>query len=237
MKIRAGCGSAHAAGFTLIEVLVAIAVLAIAMSLIFGVFQSVLGVADHVDTTAAYQQRISILFSQLQRDIGGLYKGPTGRFQADFEATKSGDAPFLQFTTTSALAFDPRQLPVSMALVGYQLRLSINGVNYELYRTELPFEFGYQNDEDNGAASLLVCEHIRDFQITYTDQFGGDLERWQARSSSVGDKPEDDLFPAAVQVDVELAEGPEKGAQTKRFHYSIFVLPARLIGAEPEDQG
>lgn len=237
MRTTRRCRSANSKGFTLIEVLVAIAVLGISMSLVYGVFQSVFGVVDHVESTAAHQERASVLFTQLHRDIAGLYKGPTGSFKAESEIMKSGGTPFLQFTTTSGLAFDPHQPPVPIQWVGYHLIPSGNGINYSLYRSETAYKFGIDNDAAKAAGPLLICEYIRDLRITYTDQYGGDLDLWQARSSSVGDKPEDDLFPTAMQIDIELAKGPGNDAETKRFHYSVYIRPARLIKPEMADQG
>jgi len=228
------CGGRRPAGFTLLEVLVAIGVLSVSMSLVYAIYLSVFSVIDHVEQAGAGQERASVMFSRLSRDIGGLYKGVSGSFRAAAAADAIDAEPFLQFTTTSALRFDPNRTVPPMVVVGYSLYRSGNDKSYELYRLEKPFEFtpvGDASGEGETGSVLLVCEHVREFRITYTDQFGAELDSWQARSSRSGEKPGDDLFPTGLRVEMELAQGPGADAGTKRFTSFVAIRPDRLTGA------
>lgn len=235
--IRRACtgknGPGGFSGFTLIEVLVAIAILGISMSLVFGIFQSVFAVVDHVEDSSAFQRRADVVFGQLRRDVAGMYKGPTGSFQAESDTTNA----LLSFTTTSELKFDPRRRSASAVQVNYLLETSKNGINYNLYRLEYPIKYAETDESESEGKAILVCERIREFQITYLDRYGAELDEWQARSSSRSPQPEDDLFPVSIRVELELANGPGKEAETKRFKSSFFVRPARLISTGLEGRG
>jgi len=221
---------ARSAGFTLLEMLVAIAVLGVSMSLVYAVYLSVYSVIDHVTQAGAGQERASLLFSQMNRDIGGLYKGYSGSFKAGTTADTIDAEPFLQFTTTSALRFDPNRTVSPMVVVGYSLYRSGNGINYDLYRLEKRYEYNPVSEEVGAGSILLVCEHIRSFTITYTDRYGAELDAWQARSSQATEKPEDDQFPTSIRVELELAPGPDGDAESTVFSTLIAVRPDRLAG-------
>src|SRR5210317_866695 len=60
-------------GFTLIEVLVAISILAILLSSVYGIFSSVSLARERLDADSAEYHRARVLFDRLGRELRGAY--------------------------------------------------------------------------------------------------------------------------------------------------------------------
>ena len=216
-------------GFTLLELLVAVAVLGISMTLVYGIYNSVFSVIGNVDRAASFQNRAGIVFDQLQRDLFGIYKGRTGFFKADERFAAESGEPLLQFTSSSHLTFNPAVLPEGMSVVSYFLLRSGNNDRFSLYRSEIPFKLIYESSADMKLIPLVVCENIIEFKLAYKDRYGTILEQWQARSASVQAEPDDDRFPSLVSVELVLAGDAGEESSTKRFNTLITLPPSQLI--------
>jgi len=231
--------STKTAGFTLVELLVAVAILAISMTLVYTIHNSVFSVIENVEQTTAYQGRSGVIFDQLQRDFFGIYKGKSGFLRAEENLIIESEQPFLQFTTSSHLTFNPSPSPVSMTIVSYFLQHSRKNSMYKIYRSEIPFKFGYSEIPGSALKPLLVCENVVTVKLQYKNQYGMFLDGWQPRSSSVENKPADDRFPSLVSVELILADEADeasKKSEKQRFRTLISVPPSQLIQRNRSDE-
>src|SRR5660397_53375 len=93
--------SNSARGFTLVEVLVAISILAILMTSVYGIFSSVSLTRERLDADSAEYHRARVLFDRMGRELRGAY------FRASdnnlvFAGRTVDDGPVeLQLTTTA----------------------------------------------------------------------------------------------------------------------------------------
>ena len=230
MKVR---GFMKKQGFTLLELLVAIALFGLVVGLVFGIYNSVISVVTNVEQTTAFNDRARIVFEQMQRDINGLYKGRSGYLRA-VNSEDAGTDSFLQFTSSAHLSFNSSLPPVSMARIGYQLRSS--GKDFVLYRSDSPFQFGAQNGAEdlNLDRNLVLCEHVLEFKIRYIDYFGRELESWEARPASGKDRIDDRLFPVLIRVEIVLGDGSGKNSEKRTYISSINVSPS-FLSDQPEN--
>jgi len=214
-------------GFTLIEVLVATALLAVSMTLVLGVYRSVFSVVEQVDRKAAFQSRTALVIDQLQRDFFGMYKGKSGFFRAGNEAGQGGDILLCQFTTTSRLQFGVAGPSEAVTVVRYRLEKAGDSRNYHLYRYEVPLFYGLSGGSLPDPSDILVHERVVDLKLSFKDRYGSFIERWDARSSAMQDGPDDDRFPRLVRIELELAEGTEQGAMTRTLSQAIAIPRSR----------
>lgn len=217
------------AGFTLIEVLVAIAILGISLTLILGIYSSVFSVVEQVDQNGSFQNRSALLTDQLQRDFHGIYKGTSGFLRAEPGQDPGGDTPLLEFTTSSLLRFKDSVSSGSISVIRYSLVKSKNNSSFGLYRAEIPLLFGFKKVGFEEPVAILVCDHVAAVRLSFKDRYGAFLDGWQARSSSMQDRPDDDRFPYLVRIEIKLADGAGKGAN-KTLSQSMVIPPWRLIG-------
>ena len=222
-------------GFTLVEFLVAIALLGISITLVLGIYSSVFSVVAQVDQKTSFQNRTGLLIDQLQRDFYGVYKGKSGFFRAETEPDESGDIRLLEFTTTSQLRFSKPELSESISLVSYRLVKSRNDRKYNLYRYEVRSLFGTNEEDGAGSVGVLVVNQVADFRLSFQDRYGSFLDRWEARSSGMDDGPDDDRFPRLVRIELELTESSEKESKTKTLSHAIGI-PVSRYAARTSDE-
>lgn len=90
-------------GFTLVEVLVAISILAILLTSVYGIFSSVSLARERLDADSAEYHRARVLFDRLGRELRGTYFQPRSRNLA-FAGHRVDDRSFEFELTTSAVS-------------------------------------------------------------------------------------------------------------------------------------
>lgn len=89
-------------GFTLVEILVAVAVAALLLSTIYGVFQTVAGAKQRLDQEGENYHQARVIFDRLSRELRGVY-APSSNQRSRFEGgTNDRGETYLRFTTTAS---------------------------------------------------------------------------------------------------------------------------------------
>lgn len=90
-------------GFTLVEVLVAISILAILLTSVYGIFSSVSLARERLDADSAEYHRARVLFDRLGRELRGTYF-QSGSKDLVFAGSRVDDQSFEFELTTSAVS-------------------------------------------------------------------------------------------------------------------------------------
>lgn len=108
-------------GFTLLEVLIAVAVTALLMLTVYGVFTPVSKAKERLETEGESYHLARVLFDRLGREIRGAYFSPQAGSKTRFQGgTDDTGRPFLLLSTTAAT---PQEGSAGgVVLVRYQLR-------------------------------------------------------------------------------------------------------------------
>lgn len=187
-----------AAGFTLIEVVLAITIFALMGGVLYGAFS--------LGHTAVEKSQKSFDRSQKTRSIGDLlatyirsgypYRESIQEQTIFFE----GERESLTFVSTYSHAMGGR----GMATIAIEKEETGNGrASFRLTETA-PVRVDAERSEVGQRSSLVIQEGVRDFQLAYLD-VEGDKENWEAR----WDGKERRRLPRAVRMSFIDAEGNE----------------------------
>ncbi len=89
-------------GFTLVEIMVAVAIAALLLSTIYGVFQTVAGAKQRLDQEGENYHVARVIFDRLSRELRGAYV-PASHQGSRFEGgTNAQGETYLSFTTTAS---------------------------------------------------------------------------------------------------------------------------------------
>ena len=125
-------------GFTLVEILVAIAIGSILLTTIYGVFGSVSGARDNLEAIGEEYHQARVLFDRLASELRSGYFNPGSSQTRLVGGDNSQGYPFLEFSTTlSTPLFGGRSGGVS--LVRYEQQEVEREIR--LYRNTHPFAF------------------------------------------------------------------------------------------------
>jgi len=139
-------------GFTLIEVLVAISILAIILTSVYGIFSSVTTARERLDADSAGYHKARVVFDRLGRELRGAY------FQRDNKvlifAGNSADDENLELQLTTTAVTPLSQTGAGIAKVHYTLSLDQDnaGEGLVLMRSEQPI---YEVSDSSGEADMM----------------------------------------------------------------------------------
>lgn len=147
-------GQCSARGFTLVEVLVAISILAILLTSVYGIFSSVSLARERLDADSAEFHRARVLFDRLGRELRGTYYQPRGRDLVFSGNSTDEGAVELELTTTAVSPLS--QTGSGIARVHYLLVEDQEDAakGRVLMRSEYPVH--EQADEDTAGMMRLV---------------------------------------------------------------------------------
>ncbi len=179
------------AGFTLVEMLVAVTLSSVVMLALFAMFSGVVDVAAHVRTRGevAHGQTTfeAILFNDLHSMCAG--QGEDFRFVGRGGSFLGDDGEFLEFCTSASLSVVGISASLSMNRVAYSLKDSENGKT--VFRSERPY-CGVAGEW--GSVEVPVLENVSELELEYLDSFDNTfVSEWDGSAGT---------YPQAVAVTV-----------------------------------
>lgn len=209
-------------GFTLIEIVVAVAIGAIVMTILYSSFFNIINAKDRVEETNDLIHEVRILFSRIEKDLSNAYaRGQYGSFASGetyFLGTRDGNNSRLAFTSfTRDTTYEDNQSDQSE--ITYYLQVNQeNREKYYLLRRDNP----YPGNENSGFV-YPISENVVNFQLFYADESsfevataGENTKISQWNSAEIGS------LPKAVEVNITLRDD----SGDERQFTSIFLIPA-----------
>ena len=183
-----------AAGFTLLETLVAISIVAVVLLTVYGVFASVSTAKERLEHDGELYQRARVIFDRLGRELRGVCPvgGPEQR--GVLRAGLDGEGnPTLELTTSATARLGVQQ--TGIALIRYALgKDPESGAERALFRSERSALVSEEALRESGAMRLAAG--VR--ELTWRFQVGNE---W--RSELDADR---DGLPTLVEVSLTLTD-------------------------------
>jgi general secretion pathway protein J len=196
-------------GFTLIEVLVAVSLLAIVLTSVYGIFGSVNSAKLRLDSDSAEYHLARVVLDRVGRDIHGVYyrtKDQTTMFRGGIN--DQGES-FLELTTTAVTALNTTG--AGIAAVRYRLALDQDSPDKSqrvLLRSEYPRQLPVPA-VDNSMTRLAPDVATMAFRFYYN---GSWQEQWDAQQQGL---------PQLVEISMVIGQDPQK-----QTHFTTtFELP------------
>lgn len=199
------------AGFTLLEVLIAVMLMAIIMTTLFAVFTHVLDAAQHARTRMKSDRIGRTILTIIAEDIRYIQPQLVSD-RLRFSISLSSDLNFLpeeksvlSFPTTSTLKFTEHTPSCSLQYVTYSLVKNTSGA-YSLFRTEQPFP------SIHGTFTPLryeLTDTIRTCTFSYYDREDSEFRKeWNTKRQQL---------PEAIHIEFSL------GPSEIPFEYSMTM--------------
>ena len=204
----------RAAGFTLMEILIAIAILAIVVTTALASFNAVFSTTEVLDDSANLYEMAHTCMKRIVADLTSmhisqrpLYKPPEFdqppdpyRLLATTEETGgTGFAQNLRFTSRAHLPFE-KSSREGIAEIIYYLQATDNGY-LKLKRADN--NYPYPVFEQKGSDPVL-CKYVKSLSFKFFDTDGIEFDVWDSDSDEFGY-----ATPIAIAVKLELANKSE----------------------------
>lgn len=218
------------AGFTLIEILVAISIFAFMMTALYYAFNLLAKDAGTVDAGVTVYAQARICLDRLTSDLQSVYVAQAPAYEPPefddapdpyrFLCDNLYDGAQLRFVAFSHLPLGS-QLPVAVGRISYYLHKKTDGEAVLMRSDEM-----IHTEEDDAPSGMdpVVCEHVRSFSAECLDDEGVAHDYWDSDKKDV-----DYATPRAVKLvlvvgETDQADPSDQAGRTYRFE-TVVVLP------------
>jgi general secretion pathway protein J len=187
-------------GFTLLEILVAMFILAIVLSTIFGIFSETLKNINHAESQADIYQMARVALKIMNEDLEGSLISGTRSFSGQDEEIDGRDADFLSFFSTNHVSFEePGKGSGNAGISFYVLeKEEEEEKGLVLYRSDI-LERKQAPEEKTGGA--VLCEDLHSVNFMYYNSDGDEYDSWDSTDGQYKDK-----LPSMVTIRLEFLD-------------------------------
>ena len=193
------------AGFTLFEILIAIAILALVVSSLYGAYSGTIETTEKVESLRDIDQTARLALMQMADDFKSLYyrkaesneeDSPFG-FSSGMEA-EGEEETVVEFASTSHLGFDLDFPSLRVNRVRYVMaKQSDNERHHKLVRIEIPFaDLPGEREE----ISVELADSVESLTLTYQNEDGQSFSQWDTKAEENAGQP-----PRLVNIKLQMA--------------------------------
>ena len=226
-----------ATGFTLLEILVAVFILAIIISIIFSSYTGTFRITEETEFQAKIYQMARIALERIQEDLecgSPLSKGAP----AEIEGSPSEDAAMsagflgeneeidgryadsLTFLSTKHILMGKEDRHSGLTRIAFYVIENNDGESFTLYRSET-LEFVNAPEEKTGG--VILCDGLFSVNFVYYNSDGDQYDGWDTSEDEFMGK-----LPARVSIQLEFLNGPHSETPLK-FSTGVALPMARDI--------
>ncbi|MEE4352888.1 MAG: type II secretion system protein [Desulfatiglans sp.] len=194
-------------GFTLLEILVAIAMFGVIISTVLASYTGTFKIVDETEYQADIYEMSRIVLDRICQDLESAYmKGgeevsgagdeirENMRFVGEVKETTGVGLNILRFLSRAHLVFDEEDSGCGIAELVYYLAEDKEGDGLALYRSDTP---EFRESPEDGSEGLILCQGLYSVNFTFYDTKGDAHETWDSRTDEFKDK-----LPARVTVEL-----------------------------------
>jgi general secretion pathway protein J len=213
-------------GFTLIEILTAVFILSIMVSLVLGSFGSLFDDADHVNMGTDLHEMGSACLDRISNDLKSIHVSSYPRYRppdidddpeiyhvkGETRNVGGGYFGWLRFTSLAHLPFNQSATEGIAEIVYYAQQTPANEIILRRADNLYPYPEEFEENETDP----VMCEKVRKFELVYFDDEGDEHEEWDSES--------DDMeYSTPRAIGIKLSVGTE---ETSYAFTSRISLPA-----------
>jgi general secretion pathway protein J len=196
-------------GFTLLEILIAMFILAVVLSTIFSSYTGTLRIVDDTESEAEIYAMARVALERMLEDFESVYFSKSkktaeseedalqpARFVGEDKENEGSGADTLRFLSKAHLILEEGGNDSGVAEIVYSVGESEEGGNLVLYRSDRP---EVERASEQGTEGAILCEGLFSVDFTYTDAEGEVHENWDSREEKFKDR-----LPAMVSITLQF---------------------------------
>ncbi len=212
-------------GFTLIEILTAIFILAIVVSMVLSAFDGIFSNADHINNSSDLYEMGSATLDRMAADLKAdfvtlypRYKPPDlmekdldiHRFEGKTQTVGGETFSWLRFTSMAHLPFNHDTQEGIAEIVYYVQQTEAD--EYIIRRADKLYPYPEFEESDSDP---MLCEKVRGLTLTFYDTKGDEYDEWDSES-------DDTEYGTPRAIGIKLALGDE---ETPTIFSTQIALP------------
>lgn len=199
---------AHIKGFTLLEILITMAILAIVLSVIYSSFTKTLAEMNETESEADMYQMARIALDRMREDLecsilleikempGEEGGSRTMEFIGKNEVIDDRDADTLTFLSTKHISLDKEDEYSGLTRIAFYIKKNEDEEGFCLYRSDTP---ELENAPEDKTGGVILCDNLFSVNLTYYNTEGDDYDQWDSSEEESKDK-----LPAMVTIQLQF---------------------------------
>lgn len=211
-------------GFTLLEVLVSVAILAIIMAAVYSAYTSNVEAIQMARENGQVQQMARIVLDQMSKDLESAISElpvPSENVQLGLIGkTEEGEGKRLDridFTTLTHITLNDQDPSTDLCAVGYRVVQDAEQENVLVLTRRDNLTPG--NDLTEGGDIQEMARNVVEFKITYVNSQGEELDSWNSEESGAASQ-----LPVLIKIRLVLKDGLD------REHVFITSIHPEMAG-------
>lgn len=220
----------HNAGFTLLEILLAMLVLGMVVSMVSLSLSSSISAIDSTQEQGEIYYRAQVAMERISEDLASAVLPEDVEFIGTSGNSDGDSVAVLSFASMAHIVFDPENGQPGMGIINYSVHPDTNDEKQLLL---LRSDILYRPQEDqekrrDDVESFLLCDRLRSVQFSYIGSDGEEVETWNTTVDDGEDTNERQL-PSAVSCSLEFWINQEE--ETSVTFEATVILPVAMIHA------
>ncbi len=209
-------------GFTLIEILLAVLILAVVLTTVYASYTGTFRLIDETETDAEIYGMARCALKRMTLDIEAVARWKESFVFAATE-NQRGESDFtaLEFRSGAHVAFGTNEPPAGVATIRYTVEKTDEEGGFALYRSD-SLSIDPARD-DAPPLKYMLCDRIENVTYTFYDEKGEKHETWNSI-----DGPEAQRKKAPAIVEIRLFLVNEKNPDSP--HLFMTAVRVRLVG-------
>jgi prepilin-type N-terminal cleavage/methylation domain-containing protein len=203
-------------GFTLLELLIAIAIFAMVIGLAYSSYNATFNIIGGAEAHAKTYSRAKIAMERIINDLESFYPGENPVFTGSSKSISGNRADTLTFTSTASVRLHPESVPIGKVIIRYYVQEDPDSDSLLLYRAEQPA----LNEEDSATPGLLLCDSLQEVAFDYYDAENQNVENWEE------DEEGGDTLSLPTRITVSLRFNDVQEDEKGTLFQTGITLPA-----------
>jgi prepilin-type N-terminal cleavage/methylation domain-containing protein len=218
-----GVYNCRGAGFTLVELLLAIVIFSMVVSMTYAAYNTTFKVIGNARESSKYGERARIALSRLSEDLGSLYLRSSAFATDEKKGSIEENRPilefrsdFLRFSSTAHLRFNRSERPTGHTVITYSVDTMESAEKRSLYRADAPFFSATEDEQERG---FVLCHGLSEVAFSYIDEDGTSHDSWNVEAINEGETVR---LPKIVQLRLGFAD-EQNGGEVQYFSTAIAI--------------
>ena len=212
-----------AAGFTLLELLLAVFIFSVIATIVYGSFQSSFNTVSATEETAGFDTQARLIFERIESDILSIRLEEQDCFWGETSSVNGSRGDTLEFCSSADVRLNRDIVPSKVKIITYSAGENDDKGFFDLYRQEKEYADNEADEADTDTVSegVRIGRNVREFRVDYLDAAGDELENWERASGTAQQEDETETAPKVVKILISFGSEESENIYLYRSSFAV----------------
>jgi len=210
------------AGFTLLEVLIAISIFAVVVSAVYGAYRTTFDTIASSERQVATASAARVILERMSADLESISTAEDGYLRGKRGEVDGRRADILSCVSLAHVVFSRKAPPVKRAALSYTITETESGL-FDLYRADVPMTPQTNGATGDTAQAEILGKGLLELRITYVTADGQEVDEWD--SAVTGTTAGNVTMKLPVMIRLQISFGDAEKGETDAIFRTAVALP------------